>query len=99
MGIGKIIIVTMRIVKIVAMTVITNVSNLDNRDTNHHVTPDLASMTSSEPYFGNDHLRVGDGKDLVISNFTHSKIHSLKRTFTLSNILHVPAIKKPLLSV
>jgi histone deacetylase 1/2 len=66
---------------------------------NHHVTPDIASMTSSEPYLGNDYLHVGDGKGLVISNIAHSKIHSPKRTFTLSNILHAPAIKKPLLSV
>jgi len=65
---------------------------------NHHVTLDNASMTSSEPYLGNDHLHVGDGKGLVISNIAHFKIHSSKRTFTLSNILHVPAIKKPLLS-
>ena len=66
---------------------------------NHHETLDIASMTSSEPYLGNDHLHVGNGKGLVISNIVHSKIHSPKRTFTLSNILHVPAIKKPLLSV
>jgi len=66
---------------------------------NHHETPDIASMTSSEPYLGNDHLHVGNGKGLVISNIVHSKIYSPKRTFTLSNILHVPAIKKPLLSV
>ncbi|XP_073261962.1 uncharacterized protein [Populus alba] len=32
---------------------------------NHHVTPDLVSMTSSEPYLGNDHLHVGDGKGLL----------------------------------
>jgi histone deacetylase 1/2 len=56
-------------------------------------------MTSSEPYLGNDHLHVGDGKGLVISNIAHSHIQSPKRTFTLSNILHVPTIKKPLLSV
>jgi hypothetical protein len=61
---------------------------------NHHVMPDLASMTSSKLYFGNDHLHVGDGKVLIISNIAHSKIHSLKHTFTLSNILHVPVIKK-----
>ena len=42
---------------------------------NHHVTPDLASMTSSEPYLGNDHLHVGDGKDLVISNIVHVITH------------------------
>ena len=66
---------------------------------NHHVTPDLASMTSSEPYCGNDHLHVGDGKGLTISNIAHSKIRSPKCTFTLSNILHMPHIKKPLLSI
>ena len=66
---------------------------------NYHVTPDLTSMTSSEPYCGNDHLYVGDGKGLTISNIAHSKIRSPKRTFTLSNILHVSHIKKPLLSV
>ena len=66
---------------------------------NHHVTLDLVSMTSSEPYLGNDHLHVGDGKGLVISNIAHSKIRSLNRMFTLSNILHVPAIQKPLISV
>ena len=56
-------------------------------------------MTSSKPYLGNDHLHVGNGKGLIISNIAHSHIHSPKRTFTLSNILHVPTIKKPLLSV
>jgi histone deacetylase 1/2 len=66
---------------------------------NHHVTLDLVSMTSSEPYLGNDHLHVGDGKGLVISNIAHYKIRSLNRMFTLSNILHVPAIQKPLISV
>ena len=53
---------------------------------NHHVTSDLVSMTSSEPYIGNDHLHVGDGKSLVISNIAHSKICSPNRMFTLSNI-------------
>jgi hypothetical protein len=61
---------------------------------NHHVKPDLVSMTSSKPYLGNDHLHVNDGKCLFISNIAHSKIHSPKRTFTLSNILHVPDIKR-----
>jgi len=65
-----------------------------NAGANHHVTLDLVSMTSSEPYLGNDHLHVGDGKSLVISNIAHSKIHSPKCMFTLSNILHVPNIKK-----
>jgi len=49
---------------------------------------------SLEPYLGNDHLHVSDGKGLVISNIAHSKIRSPKCMFTLSNILHVPDIKK-----
>ena len=56
-------------------------------------------MTSSETYCGNDHLNVGNGKSLTISNIAYSKIHSPKHTFTLSNILHVLHIEKPLLSV
>ena len=63
------------------------------------MTPNLVSMTSSEPYLGNDHLHVGNGKGLIISNIAHSKIHSPKYTFILSNILHVLDIKKPMLSV
>jgi hypothetical protein len=29
---------------------------------NQHVTLNLATLTDSAPYFGNDHLHVGDGK-------------------------------------
>jgi histone deacetylase 1/2 len=70
-----------------------------NTSVNQHVTPDIASMTSSEPYTGTDQLHVGDGKGLVISHIAHSKIYAPKHTFTLSNILHIPHITKPLLSV
>ena len=66
---------------------------------NQHVTPDLATLTASEPYLGNDNLHVGDGKGLPISHLGHTKIYTPHRSFTLSNVLHVPAITKPLLSV
>jgi len=56
-------------------------------------------MTHVEPYLGNDQLHVGKGKGLVISNTAHILLHTLKRVFTLSNILHVPHIKKIILSV
>jgi hypothetical protein len=64
-----------------------------------HVTPDIANVASSEPYTGFDQLHVGDGKGLTISHIAHSKIHAPKHIFTLSNILHIPHIKNPLLSV
>jgi len=66
---------------------------------NQHVTPDIASMTHADPYLGNDQLYVSDGKGLIISNTAHKILHTPKRTFTLSNILHVSKIKKRLLSV
>jgi histone deacetylase 1/2 len=56
-------------------------------------------LTASEPYNGNDNLHVGDGKGLSISHIGHTKIYNPHRSFTLSNVLHVPAITKPLLSV
>ncbi|KAJ6889910.1 hypothetical protein NC651_023619 [Populus alba x Populus x berolinensis] len=32
-----------------------------NIGANQHITPDLATLTASEPYLGNDNLHVGDG--------------------------------------
>ena len=66
---------------------------------NQHVTPDLVNLRGFEPYLDNDHLHVGGGKGLSISNIDHTKIHTPYRTFTLSNVLHVPHITKPLLFV
>jgi hypothetical protein len=66
---------------------------------NQHVTLDIAGMTHANPYLGNDQLYVGDGKRLIISNTSHKIMHTPKRTFTVSNIVHVPKIKKRLLSV
>jgi len=66
---------------------------------NQHVTPNLATLTGSVPYIGNDHLHVGDGKDVSIYHIGDTMLRSSKLTFTLSNVLHVPHITKPLLSV
>jgi hypothetical protein len=56
-------------------------------------------MTNAKPYFDNNQLHVGDCKELVISNVAHTTLHTLKRAFTLSNVLHVPKIKNWLLSI
>jgi hypothetical protein len=71
---------------------------LDTR-VNQHSTPDLVILTRSELYFSNDHLHVGDGKSLSISNIGYIMLHTPKHTFTLSNVLHVPHITKPLFFV
>jgi hypothetical protein len=62
---------------------------------NQHVTSDIATLTKSTPYLGNDHLHVGDVKGLSISNIEHTMLYNPKHTFTLSNILYIPYITKP----
>lgn len=48
---------------------------------NQHVTLDIASITSSEPYIGTDQLHVDDGKGALLSlifhilKFTHPNVH------------------------
>jgi len=66
---------------------------------NQHVTPDITDITHAKPYLGNDQLHVGDGKGLVISNTTYNILRTPKRVFLLSSVLHVPKIKKRLLSI
>jgi hypothetical protein len=56
-------------------------------------------MTDSTPYLGNDHLHVSDGKGIDISHIGHTTLHSPKCIFTLSNVLDVPHITIPLLSI
>jgi hypothetical protein len=45
---------------------------------NQHVTLDIAGMTHTYPYLGNDQLYVGNGKGLIISNTTHKIFHTPK---------------------
>jgi histone deacetylase 1/2 len=70
-----------------------------NIGANQHVTHDLATLTVSEPYNGNDNLHVGEGRGLSISHISHTKLYTPHHSFTLSNVLYVPIITKPLLSV
>ncbi|KAJ0726566.1 putative RNA-directed DNA polymerase [Helianthus annuus] len=65
----------------------------------NHVAPDLSTFDYSEPYFGGDNLRVGDGKPLPILHIGSTRYYSPNKTFSLKNILHVPQIKQNLLSV
>lgn len=61
---------------------------------NNHVTLDLASLDNSKLYHGNKPLCVGNGNPLPILNIGSSKVFSPNKTFTLSNVLHVPEIKR-----
>jgi GAG-pre-integrase domain len=64
-----------------------------------HVTPDLSCFTSYQPYTGSDQLRVGDGKGLQISNIGTTCLVTRCQPLVLNNVLHVPSISKPLLSI
>ena len=65
----------------------------------HHVTPDIASLTMSNDYTGNDKLVVGNGQGLPITHVGKSCITNQTQSFVLNDVLHVPTITKPLLSV
>nr|GEW89537.1 putative ribonuclease H-like domain-containing protein [Tanacetum cinerariifolium] len=66
---------------------------------NSHVTPALEAMDTSEAYYGDDALHVGNGMGLSILHIGSSKVYSPQKTFSLKNILHVPEISHNLFSV
>ncbi|MFS7946898.1 putative RNA-directed DNA polymerase [Helianthus anomalus] len=66
---------------------------------NGHASPDLASLDNFEAYHGNDSLHVGDGTPLPIFHIDSKTFFTPHKTFNLSNILHVPALKQNLLYV
>ncbi|XP_019200073.1 PREDICTED: uncharacterized protein LOC109193674 [Ipomoea nil] len=64
-----------------------------------HATPDASMMSRSDEYTGPDVLRVGNGAGLAISRVGHASIPSVSKPLNLSNVLHVPSLSVPLLSV
>jgi len=74
---------------------------VDSRTTNH-ITLNLGNLSLHAPYNRFDKVSVGDGKQLPISNVGHGQLHTqtkLISTISLSNVLHIPHMKKNLLSV
>lgn len=66
---------------------------------NYHITPDLQSLSTYSDYNGNDNLQVGNGNGLQIAHTGNATLPSASGSFRLHNVLHVPQIIKPLLSV
>ncbi|XP_019173550.1 PREDICTED: uncharacterized protein LOC109169130 [Ipomoea nil] len=66
-----------------------------------HATRDASMIGSSEDYTSGNVLRVGNGTGLVISRVGHVSVPSVtvSKNLQLSNILHVPKLSVPLLSV
>jgi gag-polypeptide of LTR copia-type/GAG-pre-integrase domain len=64
-----------------------------------HVSPDLNCFTSYSPYGGTDQLQISDGKGLPILHIGSTYLTTPSKPLVLSNMLHVPSISKPLLSI
>jgi GAG-pre-integrase domain len=71
---------------------------LDSR-ASAHVTPDLNCFTSYTPYEGTEQLRVDDDSGLEISHTDSCYLGTNSQPLVLTNVLHVPTISKPLLSI
>ncbi|KAA8525161.1 hypothetical protein F0562_006975 [Nyssa sinensis] len=71
-----------------------------NTGSTNHLTNDLQNLNlHAETYAGSDQIQVGDGAGLAIAHIGSSEIKSSQSVFNLRNILHVPQIKKNLISV
>jgi predicted transcriptional regulator len=53
----------------------------------------------SEPYLDNNYIHVGDGAGLPIKNIGFTTFSTPTNSFILNKLLHVPQIKKNLISV
>ena len=65
----------------------------------HHVTNDGQNLTDPSLYQGPDQLQIANGSGLTIYSIGSSSLISRSYPLKLSNILHVPEIRKKLLSV
>ena len=65
----------------------------------HHVTNDGQSLTHPSLHQGLDQLQIGNGSGLTIYSIGSSSLILRSYPLKLSNILHVPKIRKKLLSI
>jgi histone deacetylase 1/2 len=66
---------------------------------NNHLTSDLNRMHINERYSGKDTVQVANGQGLHISYIGHSLITGSSKPLHLEHVLHVPSLRKHLLSV
>ncbi|KFK45117.1 hypothetical protein AALP_AA1G346500, partial [Arabis alpina] len=65
----------------------------------HHMTSDLHTLHSSQPYNGQDAVLIGDGSGLSITHTGSLSLPSSSRNLALNSVLCVPNIQKNLVSV
>ena len=71
-----------------------------NSEASHHISSDLANLNlKAKEYGGSNQIRVGNGTSLSIKHIGTAQISIPSFKFQLNNVLHVPQIRKKLLSV
>lgn len=68
----------------------------------NHITSDSTNLVTKAGLFGFDQVYKGNGKGLSIKHICHSEFTSpflSSKIFSLKQLLHVPEIRKNLLSV
>ncbi|CAA7405769.1 unnamed protein product [Spirodela intermedia] len=65
----------------------------------HHITPDQRILHSYTPYQSANQLQIGNGSSMAISSTGTTIIKTHSFLLKLNNILHVPHIRKHLLSI
>ena len=79
---------------------VTDPSWYPNSSATHHITSDLANLNMrAEEYIGLGQIKMGNGTGLDIKHIGQTKILTPTTYFPLHDVLHVPLIKKNLLSV
>ena len=63
------------------------------------MTTDLATLALHEPYTTSNNVIIGDGTSLSIANIGSFTLTSLPTPLLFTNVLHVPAMSKNVISV
>ncbi|RVW13786.1 Retrovirus-related Pol polyprotein from transposon RE1 [Vitis vinifera] len=83
----------------VATTIPSNTTWLLDSGASHHVTTDLHNLALHSLFDGIDEIMIGDGSGLPISHTGSTSLTTPSHSFTLSNVLCVPTMKRNLISI
>ncbi|RVW17904.1 Retrovirus-related Pol polyprotein from transposon RE1 [Vitis vinifera] len=78
----------------VTTTIPPNTTWLLDSGASHHVTTDLHNLALHSPFDGTDEIMIGDGSGLPISHTGSTSLTTPSHSFTLSNVLCVPTMKR-----
>lgn len=65
----------------------------------HHITTDLQNLSFHNPYTGPDEIMIGDGSGIPITHTGSTSLPTSSHSFTLSNVLCAPTMKRNLISI